>query len=274
MTKNIDELIPIVEGVLFAASEPLTADAISKLFIDEVKPKAQDIKKVLAQLKNTYQDRGIELVEVATGFRFQVSQKVVPYIAKTIEEKPARYSRALLETLALIAYRQPITRGEIEDIRGVVVSSNIIKTLDEQGWIRVVGYKEVPGKPGLYATTKAFLDHFGLKSLEDLPPLAQLQDFDAFGPEQESDVSQEENQLELNIDESLESMTEKAEEEIAEEDSNDEIEDNEEIDEIEELDDIEDLEDEHENDDDFDNVQDSEECVELENREKTDDALA
>src|SRR5690349_17255515 len=194
MAKNVEELIPVIEGVLFAATEPLSAEAISKLFIDEAKPKIQDIKKALAQLKILYQDKGIELVEVATGFRFQVAQFVLPYIAKTIEEKPARYSRALLETLALIAYRQPITRGEIEDIRGVVVSTNIIKTLDEQGWIRVVGYKDVPGKPGLYATTKSFLDHFGLKSLEDLPPLAELQNFNELPAELEG-------QLELDIQE-------------------------------------------------------------------------
>ncbi len=267
MTKNIDELIPIVEGVLFAASEPLTADAISKLFIDEAKPKVQDIKKVIAQLKITYQDRGIELVEVATGFRFQVAQVVVPYIAKTIEEKPARYSRALLETLALIAYRQPITRGEIEDIRGVVVSSNIIKTLDEQGWIRVVGYKEVPGKPGLYATTKAFLDHFGLKSLGDLPPLAQLQDFDAFAPNidgESEEVSPEENQLELNIEEAA-GVAEQASED-PEEASVDEV------DELEEFDDLE-VEEDFEEDEEVEEIEDSEKVV-PENQENTDDALA
>lgn len=204
-TKTIDELVVIVEGLLFAANEPLSADALAKLFIDEVKPKTQDIKKALNQLKKNYQDRGIELCEVASGFRFQVAQTVVPYIAKTVEEKPARYSRALLETLALIAYRQPITRGEIEDIRGVVVSSNIVKTLDEQGWIRVVGHKEVPGKPALYATTKAFLDHFGLKTLEDLPPLAELKDFDSMNVniDQENIPSPEENQLELDIDNEL-----------------------------------------------------------------------
>ncbi|MGD9593082.1 MAG: SMC-Scp complex subunit ScpB, partial [Candidatus Berkiella sp.] len=200
MKKSIDELVIIVEGLLFAANEPLTAEALAKLFIDEVKPKAQDIKKALTQIKNHYQNRGIELHEVASGFRFQVTQTVVPYIAKTIEEKPARYSRALLETLALIAYRQPITRGEIEEIRGVVVSSNIVKTLDEQGWIRVVGHKEVPGKPALYATTKSFLDHFGLKSLEDLPPLAQLQDFDSLVQNVQEDLSPSDKQLPLDIE--------------------------------------------------------------------------
>ncbi|MBS0286029.1 MAG: SMC-Scp complex subunit ScpB [Proteobacteria bacterium] len=230
MKKSIEELVVIVEGLLFAANEPLSAEALAKLFIDEVKPKAQDIKKALNQLKKNYQDRGIELCEVASGFRFQVAQTVVPYIAKTIEEKPARYSRALLETLALIAYRQPITRGEIEDIRGVVVSSNIIKTLDEQGWIRVVGHKEVPGKPALYATTKSFLDHFGLKTLEDLPPLAALKDFESLNVNfEENPVLAEDNQLELDIEPENE-MEEETEAEIeeaqaeAEEDSEAELE--------------------------------------------------
>ncbi|MBS0290074.1 MAG: SMC-Scp complex subunit ScpB [Proteobacteria bacterium] len=179
MTKTVDELLPIVEGVLFAATEPLSVDAIIKYFVNEAKPKSQDIKKALVQLKSHYQERGIELVEVASGYRFQVSQPVLPYLEKSAEEKPARFSKALMETLALIAYRQPITRGEIEAVRGVVVSSNIVKTLEEFGWVKVVGYKEVPGKPGLYATTKAFLDYFGLKSLSDLPPLAQLADFES-----------------------------------------------------------------------------------------------
>jgi segregation and condensation protein B len=175
-------LISLVEGILFAASQPLSAQDIAKLFIEEPKPKVAEIKKVLVELAQHYEHRGIELIEVASGFRFQVKQNILPFVAKQTEDKPARYSRALLETLALIAYRQPITRGEIEDIRGVVVSSNIVKTLDEQGWIRVVGYKEVPGKPALYATTKHFLDHFGLKNLEDLPPLAELKDFAEIQP--------------------------------------------------------------------------------------------
>ncbi len=210
MKKSIDELVIIVEGLLFAANEPLSAEALAKLFIDDVKPKAQDIKKALVQIKKHYVNRGIELHEVASGFRFQVTQSVVPYIAKTIEEKPARYSRALLETLALIAYRQPITRGEIEEIRGVVVSSNIVKTLDEQGWIRVVGYKEVPGKPALYATTKSFLDHFGLKSLEDLPPLAELKDFDSFTPNFEEPVAPEDKQLELDIEQGIQALVDES----------------------------------------------------------------
>lgn len=181
-TNDLSGLIRIVEGVLFAASQPLSVDAISKFFPEEERPKADTLRKALSQLQTQYEERGIRLVEVASGYRFQVADEVTPYIAKNLEEKPARFSRALLETLALIAYRQPITRGEIEDIRGVVVSTNIIKTLDELNWIRVVGHKEVPGKPALFATTKAFLDYFGLKSLEDLPPLAELQDFEMSSP--------------------------------------------------------------------------------------------
>jgi len=170
----MNELIRIVEGAIFAAGAPLSPQDIIKLFEEEEKPAIFDVRKAIEQLQKGYEKRGINLVEVASGYRFQVAEQVAPYIAKSTEDKPARYSRALLETLALIAYRQPITRGEIEDIRGVVVSTNIIKTLDEQEWIRVVGYKDVPGKPALYATTKTFLDHFGLKSLEELPPLSEL----------------------------------------------------------------------------------------------------
>jgi segregation and condensation protein B len=198
------DLARLIEGILFAASGPLSAEAIGRIFNDEEKPALGEIRKVLAQLQNEYADRGIHLMEVATGFRFQVADKVAPYIAKNLEEKPARYSRALLETLALIAYRQPITRGEIEDIRGVAVSTNIMKTLDEQEWIRVVGHKDVPGKPGLYATTKKFLDHFGLKNLEELPPLAELKDFDTLV----NAISDEESQLtdEANSSEEIDTL--------------------------------------------------------------------
>jgi len=178
-----NELCKIVEGMLFASGSPLSLEAIYKRFFEEDKVKKDDVKKALLQLQKFYAERGIQLVEVATGFRFQVGQEVIPYITNNLSEKPARFSRALLETLALIAYRQPITRGEIEDIRGVVVSTHLIKTLDELEWIRVVGHKDVPGKPALYATTKDFLDHFGLKNLEDLPPLAALKDFDSIGSE-------------------------------------------------------------------------------------------
>lgn len=178
MTNTILHLKRVVEGLLFAASAPLSVEALSKMFPEEEKPSLGELRQVIAKLQAEYETRGINLVEVATGYRFQVAPMAVPLISKSQEEKPARYSRALLETLALIAYRQPITRGEIEDIRGVVVSTHIIKTLDEHEWIKVVGHKDVPGKPALYATTKYFLDHFGLKSLDELPPLAELKDFE------------------------------------------------------------------------------------------------
>jgi len=174
-----NNLIQIIEAALFSASEPLTIDNLVKLFPEDEKPKAQEVRKALTELKKMNENRGVHLVEVASGFRYQVAADIVPHLANTTEEnKPTRYSRALLETLAIIAYRQPITRGEIEDIRGVVVSTHIVKTLDEHEWIRVVGHKDVPGKPALYATTKTFLDHFNLKSLEELPPLAELKNLE------------------------------------------------------------------------------------------------
>lgn len=172
------ELMILIEGVLFSSTVPLSVETLGRIITEEgKKPVLGRIREALAALQKQYDNRGIELVQVATGYRFQVAGPAVPYVAKTLEERPARFSRALLETLALIAYRQPITRGEIEDIRGVVVSTQIMKTLDELEWIRVVGHKDVPGKPGLYATTKTFLDHFGLKNLDELPPLAALEDF-------------------------------------------------------------------------------------------------
>lgn len=187
MTNPSAELETLIEGLLYASSVPLSVETIGKIITEEgKKPSLGKIRQALASLKSTYENRGMELVEVATGFRFQVAGPALPFVARTLEERPARFSRALMETLAIIAYRQPITRGEIEDIRGVVVSTQIVKTLDELEWIRIVGYKEVPGKPGLYATTKNFLDHFGLKSLEDLPPLAALEDFASILPSPEA----------------------------------------------------------------------------------------
>lgn len=181
------DLPTLIEGILYSSAVPLSVEAIGRIITEEgKKPALGKIRQAIASLKECYQNRGIELVEVATGYRFQVAGPAIPYVAKTLEERPARFSRALLETLALIAYRQPITRGEIEDIRGVVVSTQIIKTLDELEWIRIVGYKEVPGKPGLYATTKTFLDYFGLKSLDELPPLAALEDFANLMPSPEA----------------------------------------------------------------------------------------
>lgn len=171
----------VVEGALMAAGAPLTLDQILALYPEERRPARDEIKTAVAELMDDYAGRGIELVEVAGGWRIQVRRLVAPWVARLWDEKPQRYSRALLETLALIAYRQPITRGEIEDIRGVAVSTQIVKTLTEREWVRVVGHRDVPGRPALFATTRRFLDYFGLRSLNDLPPLAELRDPAFFG---------------------------------------------------------------------------------------------
>jgi segregation and condensation protein B len=174
--KEAPRLKQIVEGALLAAGGPLTLDQMLALFPAEERPHRDAVLDVLSSLERDYRNRGIELSQVAGGYRVQVRKEVAPWVARLWEEKPARYSPALLETLALVAYRQPITRGEIEDIRGVVVSTHIVKTLTERGWIRIVGHRDVPGRPALYATTRKFLDYFGLGSLNDLPTLAEIRD--------------------------------------------------------------------------------------------------
>lgn len=171
-------LTQIVEGALMAAGEPLSVQRLAQLFEEHERPGHDDIRTALQEVAERCADRGFELVEVASGWRFQVRQNLATWVARLWQERPARYSRALLETLSLIAYRQPITRGEIEEIRGVAVSSNIIKTLQEREWIRVVGHRDVPGRPAMYATTRQFLDYFNLKSLEQLPPLAEIRELD------------------------------------------------------------------------------------------------
>jgi segregation and condensation protein B len=168
----------IIEAVLMAAGGPVSLERIQSLFEEHQIPKPQEIRQAVTELKNDLLGRGIELVEVASGFRLQVRTEVAPWVARLWDERPQRYSRALLETLALIAYRQPITRGDIEDVRGVVVSSSIMKTLLEREWVRVVGYRDVPGRPAMYATTREFLDYFGLQSLEDLPSLMEIKELD------------------------------------------------------------------------------------------------
>lgn len=178
-----DELKHIVEAVLLAAGRPLSLEAIQALFPELECPAKADLRKVLDTLIGEYAGRGIEIAEVASGWRIQVREPYAPWVARLWDERPARYSRALMETLALIAYRQPITRGEIEDIRGVSVSTNIIKTLQEREWIRVVGQRDVPGRPSLYGTTRDFLDYFGLQTLDDLPTLAELRDLDEINRE-------------------------------------------------------------------------------------------
>lgn len=179
--KEISQLTRIIEAALFAAEKPLSVDRLLELFDENERPEKAAIKKILEMLKQDYVERGIELKELGTGYQFQVRPDLAKWIQRLWEERAPRYSRALLETLALIAYRQPITRSEIEDIRGVAVNSHITKTLLEREWIRVVGYRDVPGKPALMATTKEFLDYFGLSSLDQLPPLSELQDLDKLG---------------------------------------------------------------------------------------------
>ncbi len=168
----------IVEGLLLAAGRPLTLDNIIQVFSDDEKPDRAELKAVMDSIAQDCNDRGFELMEVASGFRFQVKQDLSEWVAKLWEERPPRYTRALLETLALIAYRQPITRGDIEEIRGVAVSSNIIRTLMDREWVRVVGHRDVPGRPAMFATTKQFLDYFNLKSLQQLPPLSEIKELD------------------------------------------------------------------------------------------------
>ena len=153
------------------------------MFEEHERPDPDAVKEAIELLQERYQSTGLELVRVASGFRFQVRQNLSDWVARLSEERPQRYSRALLETLALITYRQPITRGEIEEIRGVAVSSNIIKTLLERSWVRVVGHRDVPGRPAMYATTRQFLDYFNLKSLDQLPPLAEVRDFETLNAE-------------------------------------------------------------------------------------------
>ena len=188
-------LVQILEGALLAAGEPLSVQRMALLFEENERPSKDDIRAAIKLVEERCEDRGYELVQVASGYRFQVRQDLAAWVGRLWQERPARYSRALMETLSLIAYRQPITRGEIEEIRGVAVSTNIIKTLLEREWVRVVGHRDVPGRPAMYATTRQFLDYFNLKSLDQLPPLAEIKELDNLSgelalevPEQASDA--------------------------------------------------------------------------------------
>lgn len=171
-------LANVVEAVLLAAGRPVSVQQLLELFDEHERPPAEEVTAALQDLQKGYAGRGVELREVASGWRVQIRPQHADVVSHLWQERPSRYSRALLETLALIAYRQPITRGEIEDIRGVTVATTIMRTLHERSWIRVVGHREVPGRPELLGTTREFLDYFGLKSLDDLPTLAELQDLD------------------------------------------------------------------------------------------------
>ena len=201
---EISKLKNILEAILLAADRALTVVQFEALFeLDEERPTRDEIRQALHEMAGDYVSRGYELKQVASGFRLQVKQEYATWVGRLWEEKPARYTRALLETMALIAYRQPLTRGEIEEVRGVSVSSNIVKTLLERNWIKVLGHKDVPGKPTLYGTTKEFLDYFNLKSLDQLPTLAEIKDLDGINPE----LALDEDAAESNADGSSEADT-------------------------------------------------------------------
>lgn len=214
-----EQLKLIIEGAILAAGEPLTVDRIRELFLDEGDecPSVADLKIVLEEMKQDCESRCMELKEVASGFSYQVKAEYSKWVKRLWQEKAPRYSRALMETLAVMAYRQPVTRADIEDIRGVSVSSNIIKTLLEREWIKVVGQREIPGRPSVYATTKQFLDYFNLKSLEELPLLPEPKDLEQVAqqleqqlmPEQMGEVATEEMQVESEV--MAEEMTEEQE---------------------------------------------------------------
>ena len=202
---EITKLKNILEAILLAADRTLTVVQFEALFeLDEERPTRDEIRQALHEMSDDYVSRGYELKQVASGFRLQVKQEYATWVGRLWEEKPARYTRALLETMALIAYRQPLTRGEIEEVRGVSVSSNIVKTLLERNWIKVLGHKDVPGKPTLYGTTKEFLDYFNLKSLDQLPTLAEIKDLDSINPE----LALDEDSAEKTTDDSSEASTE------------------------------------------------------------------
>ena len=168
----------IIEGLLLASARPLSLNEIAQVFDENERPEKKELRKIIETIETDCSDRGFELQEVASGYRFQVKQELSAWVGKLWDERPPRYTRALLEILALIAYKQPITRGDIEEIRGVSVSPNIIRTLIDREWVRVVGHRDVPGRPAMFATTKVFLDYFNLKSLQDLPPLSEIKELD------------------------------------------------------------------------------------------------
>lgn len=172
MINNLDALKRILEAALLAADSPLSLREMKRMFEQEL---SEDmLRRALDELKTDWADKATELVQVAEGWRYQTTPEMQPYLSRMRNEKPPRYSRAVLETLAIIAYRQPVTRGDVEEIRGVAVNSQIVKTLEERGWIEAIGHRDVPGKPALFATTQSFLSDLGLRSLQELPPLEEL----------------------------------------------------------------------------------------------------
>lgn len=198
--ESLRKIQAITEAALLAAGKPMSLDQLRDLFDESERPARQVMEHVMVLLDAACEGRGFELKKVASGYRLQVREAYAPWVGRLFEEKPQRYSRALLETLALIAYRQPITRSEIEDIRGVTVSSNIIRTLQEREWVRVVGHRDVPGRPAMYATTRQFLDYFNLEGLEQLPPLSEIRDLEEIGREIEKNMQAE---IEFDADKTL-----------------------------------------------------------------------
>ncbi len=178
-----DALDEILEAALLAAGEPLALERLEGLFDEHERPPRRALREALERLGLRHERGALELIETASGYRLRIRSRLSPWVSRLWDERPQRYSRALMETLALIAYRQPVTRGDIEEVRGVAVSSSIMRTLTERGWIRVVGHRDVPGRPAVYATTRAFLDDFGLKTLDSLPPMHELANRDDWGEE-------------------------------------------------------------------------------------------
>lgn len=212
----VDQLRKILEGLLMAAGKPLSLEAMQQIFEEEERPTRDELREALTLIEQDCEDRGFLLKEVSSGFRFQVRESLSDWVSRLWEEKPQRYTRAMLETLALIAYRQPITRGDIEEIRGVGVSSTIIRTLLDREWVRVVGHRDVPGRPAMFATTRQFLDYFDLKSLQELPPLSEIRDLDQLNGELELDESSEEGRvLDLPDEEAPEAVPDRDEDEGA-----------------------------------------------------------
>lgn len=184
---NDAQLKQLIEACIFSSDKPVSMEMLKTTVLSDIKVTKNKIKQILIDIEFDYSDRGVNLIKVASGYRFQAANHLGPILGKMWQERPSKYSRALLETLALIAFKQPITRGEIENVRGVSVSSNIMRTLVERGWVKAVGHKEVPGRPSLYGTTNEFLDYFSLTSLSELPELIEPESLDLIAKKLESE---------------------------------------------------------------------------------------
>lgn len=220
----------IVEAAIMAAPQPLSITQIYAVFPDDEPAPVGSVERAISELQQACDDRGVELIEVASGFRFQVKNEVHNWVARLWTERQSKYTRATLETLALIAYRQPITRGEIEQIRGVAVNAQMVKALEDREWIRVIGHRDVPGKPALFGTTKGFLDYFGLKSLDALPPLAELKEIPELDPQLPFDrVPQVASAAMMNAEENADEESKEISEDNSDEDADEDSNENEEL---------------------------------------------